>query len=219
MLGRPHGGQAQPPDPGISDLVCRRGGRTVFDRLSFAMARGELISLAATAVAKPPFSRARPAGPAPGRRHSLARRPISGKSRTSGAARISPGWAISMAGDIFLSARTYWSPNGCAGNPSAEVASRAWWRSTCRGWRPGRSAACRPTSGGGHHLPACCSRGPCGCSTSHQRARPAGATGFSHRSQDPSRRRRLAIVATHAPRPARTDPRADPSGSRAQSAK
>lgn len=29
----------------VSDLVCRRGGRTVFDRLSFAMAKGELMTL------------------------------------------------------------------------------------------------------------------------------------------------------------------------------
>lgn len=29
----------------VSDLACRRGGRTVFDRLSFAMGRGELMTL------------------------------------------------------------------------------------------------------------------------------------------------------------------------------
>lgn len=29
----------------VSDLACRRGGRTVLDRLSFAMARGELMTL------------------------------------------------------------------------------------------------------------------------------------------------------------------------------
>src|ERR1700716_519086 len=42
MLRRPH---RPPPILEVSDLACRRGGRRVFDRLSFTLGAGELLAL------------------------------------------------------------------------------------------------------------------------------------------------------------------------------
>ena len=135
----------------ITDLACRRGGRPVFDRLSFGLGAGELLALTGrNGSGKTTLLRAL----------ALLVRPDAGTIRWQGAdIRAEPeawrgrlawlGHLEGLKGDLSVR-ENLWPPSGCAARRRRRIAWTApWWPSISPAWRRGPCAACRPGSAGG----------------------------------------------------------------------
>jgi heme exporter protein A len=157
-----------PPILDVSDLACRRGGRRVFDRLSFTLGAGELLALTGrNGSGKTTLLRAL----------ALLVRPDAGTVRWQGAdVTAEPetwrgrlawlGHLEGLKGDLAVRENLLVAERLRGAAPTADRLDGVL-AAFDLVWRPGRCARCRPASAGGWRWRGSrCRRRRFGCSTS-----------------------------------------------------